>query len=234
MKSVLVLVAGRGHAVQETLPVIDELQRAGVEVVLGTEAGDDVRFCPVCNALALAESLWAPSWRLLRRARRNGTLTNVPRPEGGPDAWATRFDALVVPGGHGRIYGAFASGRTVVEAIHAFHDAGKPVGLVCHSVAAAALPGPRGQRPLAEGKHVTCWPRSLERTFGALPIVGRYFVPFGTYVQTMAERVTSSVECATPPWRTPHAVVDGLLVTSWGPWSGVPFARALVQRLARG
>jgi putative intracellular protease/amidase len=230
----LVLVADRGHAVQETLPVVDELQRAGAGVVLGTVSDSDVRFCPVCNALAFAESLWAPSWRLLRQARHNGILHNVTRPDGAPGEWAARFDALVVPGGHGKVYGAFASGPTVVEAVHAFHEAGKPVGLVCHSVAAAALPGPRGQRPLASGKHVTCWPRSLERVFGAVPLVGRYFVPFGTYVQTLLERVTPRVECATPPWRTPHAVTDGLLVTSWGPWSGTAFARALMQRLARG
>jgi putative intracellular protease/amidase len=229
--SVLVLLSRRGHAVQETLPVVDELKRLGIDVALGTESGGDVQFDPVCNALALGEIAWSPSWRLLREAQRSGALRNVERPAGSIADWVKRFDAIVIPGGHGRVFGSFVRSATVSEAIHAFAAAQKPVGLVCHAVAAASFPGPSGEAPLGSGREVTCWPRAMERVLGALPFIGRYFIPFGTYAQDLVETVTTRVRCSALPWRMPHAVVDGGLVTAWGPWSGPPFARALAGRL---
>jgi putative intracellular protease/amidase len=229
--SVLVLLSRRGHAVQETLPVVDELKRLGIHVALGTESGGDVQFDPVCNAMALGEIAWSSSWRLLREAKRSGALQSVERPAGPVTDWPKRFDAIVIPGGHGQVFGSFVRSATVDEAIHAFAAAGKPVGLVCHAVAAASFQGLSGEAPLGSGREVTCWPRAMERALGALPFIGSYFVPFGTYAQDMVETVTARVRCSALPWRMPHAVVDNGLVTAWGPWSGPSFARALAGRL---
>jgi len=231
---VLILLARRGHAVQETLPVIDELKRLGIDVALGTESGGDVLFDPVCNWMAIGEIAWSPSWRLLRDARRSGVFANVERPGGSIAEWVTRFDAIVIPGGHGEVYGTFVRSATVTAAIHAFAAAHKPVGLVCHAVAAASFRGPFGEEPLGAGREVTCWPRAMERMLGALPVIGPYFVPFGTYAQDMVETVTSRVRCSLLPWRMPLAMVDHDLVTAWGPWSGPAFARALAGRLEVG
>lgn len=233
-RTVLMLLARRGHAVQETLPVIDALRAAGIAVVPGTESGGDVRFDPLCIALAFGESLWAPSWRLHRAALKRGELSSVPRPGAHVKDWVDRFDAIVVPGGHGSVYGAFATGPVVADAIHRFAAAGKPVGLICHSVGAAAYLGPDGQAPLAEGRRVTCWPRAMERALSSLPWAGAYFLPFGRPVQDLLEEVSPRVECSALPWRMPHVVVDGPLVTAWGPWSGAAFAGALSRELAHG
>jgi len=217
--------------VQETLPVVDELKRLGIDVALGTESGGDVQFDPVCNAMALGEIAWSRSWRLLRNAERSGALRNVERPAGLVAEWPKRFDAIVIPGGHGKVFGSFVRSATVIAAIHAFAAANKPVGLVCHAVAAASFPGPAGEAPLGSGREVTCWPRAMERALGALPSIGSYFVPFGTYAQDMVESVTTRVRCSALPWRMPLAMVDHGLVTAWGPWSGPAFARALAGRL---
>ena len=225
------LLSRRGHAVQETLPVVDELKRLGITVALGTESGGDVKFDPVCNAMALGEIAWSRSWRLLREAERSGALRNVERPAGLVAEWPNRYDAIVIPGGHGEVFASFVRSATVIAAIHAFAAAKKPVGLVCHAVAAASFRGPAGETPLAAGREVTCWPRAMERLLGGAPYVGSYFRPFGTYAQDMVETVTSRVRCSLLPWRMPHAVVDDRLVTAWGPWSGPAFARALAGRL---
>jgi putative intracellular protease/amidase len=66
---------------------------------------------------------------------------------------------------------------------------------------------------------------------GALPLLGRYFKPFGDTVQALIEREDVEVCCDALPWRMPLAVIDGNVVTGWGPWTAAAFGRALLARL---
>jgi putative intracellular protease/amidase len=227
---VLMMVARRGTATHEVMVPLNALLRAGASVVFGSDTAGEVRCDPVCDALAAVERLFTPSPRY-RDALCPRTLI-AERVASDDLSIFDRFDAVVVPGGHGRVFGDFLKSALVRDVVHSFASSGRLVALECHSVFAGAVAGARGEAPLAHGREVTCWPGAYERVLGVWPFLGRYFKPVGRYVEDVVSPVAAAVHTDALPWRMPHVVVDGNLITSWGPWSAEPFARAIVRAVA--
>lgn len=131
------------------------------------------------------------------------------------------FDAVFYPGGHGPLWdlAANADSQHVIEHLY---GAGKPVGAVCHGVAALReARGPFGL-PLVRGKHVTGFSDAEEATVGLADVV-----PFSVE-QMLKEH--GGIYASKPDFE-PHVVTDGLLVTGQNPASSADAAKALLAML---
>lgn len=181
-------------------------------------------------------SLWNPTLKLAWKAWNENRFSGLPSlrsmaADGRLDAWLRGFDAIVIAGGHGRVYSDFIHDPLIVDAVAGFHAAGRIVGLMCHSPLTATLPGRHGPGFIA-GKTVTCWPRSIEWSCGVIPWLGRYLMPFGRPVGALLEEAGARVHDSIRPERRVHAAVDGRLVTARRPWSMRAFASTLMTALA--
>ena len=131
------------------------------------------------------------------------------------------FDAVFYPGGHGPLWD-LADDRDSQRLIETLYAQGKPVGAVCHGV--AALRGARGPfgLPLVRGKAVTGFSDSEERAAGLADVV-----PF--LVEDMLKTVGGTYSKAAD-WQS-HVVTSGNLVTGQNPASSVGAAKAVLQLL---
>src|SRR4051812_42671733 len=110
-KRILYLLANAGHVAQETLKSAWYFRNAGCQVTFMALHGGSVRLDPLCDALAGLEILWDPTLRLRLEAHRQRSLDHLPsiaelaaaQPGG---EWMDEYDAVVVPGGHGSVFGA--------------------------------------------------------------------------------------------------------------------------------
>ena len=224
-RRVLVLMSQRGTATQEAVVPLIGFEDAGVEVVVGSDRAGEVRFDGPCELLAAMERFWSPVYRYRRILRDRGLRTRAVDPD---PVWLSHFDAVLIPGGHGAAYGAFARSSLVRTVVHAFAATQRVVALQCHSVIAATLTGPGGEAPIAAGREVTCWPAAWERVLAASPVFGRHFLPLGELTQDAVAAVAVRVHAGANPFRVPHVAIDGHLVTSWGPWSASLLTRTVV------
>lgn len=230
---VLVPVAA-GMAAQEIFKPAEVLARYGCDVTFATLRGGSARLDLLCNAIALCEAAWDPTFRLTRRAAREGTLRNLPSIDElcARGASLDDFDALLVAGGHGGAYAAFLRDPLLHEVVRGFLRPERAIGMLCHAPILLSLME-RDGAALVAGRLVTCWPRSYERALGALPWLGPFFKPFGTTVGEALERAGGHVHDPGLPAHPVHAAIDGSLVTGRGPWSTTAFATALLSVLAR-
>jgi putative intracellular protease/amidase len=234
---VLMILAQAGHCIQEVLKPTERLETAGCKVAFASLEGRDVRFDPLCNALAQFERAWDPTVRLMRAARRGGRFVCLPSlremaDKGRLDDWLDGFAAVVVPGGHGKTFAAFLRDPTVIGVVEHFLVSGRVAALVCHAALIAALLERDGEA-LVHERTVTCWPRAYERVQGSLPFLGRYFMSCGSPVGKQLQERGGNVLDSILPGRRVHAVVDGNLVTGRGPWSDGAVATGLLLALAR-
>lgn len=229
-KRVLVLVAPAGHCVHEVVRPIAALRRAGVHVDLASSVAGPITFEWTGTWMAFGAAPWSDTRRLARQAREAGLFDRVRALSslGRLD----HYDAVILPGGHGQTFAAFVLGSMVGDVLHEFAGSGRVTALICHGVAAAGLPGGDGERPLAAGKHVTAWPRAFERPMAAIPFLGEFLAPLGRLTQDYVQPMAAAVHCSGRPWRMPHAVIDGALVTGWGPWSADCVALAVLTAIA--
>lgn len=133
------------------------------------------------------------------------------------------FDAVFYPGGHGPLWDLAndPDSRRLVEMLYA---QGKPVGAVCHGVAALRdARGPFGL-PLVRGKAVTGFSNSEEQAAGLAEVV-----PF--LVEDMLKTIGGTYSKAAD-WQS-HVVTSGNLVTGQNPASSVAAAKAVLQQLRR-
>lgn len=133
------------------------------------------------------------------------------------------FDAVFYPGGHGPLWD-LADDRDSQRLIETLYAQGKPVGAVCHGVAALRdARGPFGL-PLVRGKAVTGFSDSEERAAGLVDVV-----PF--LVEDMLKTIGGTYSKAAD-WQA-HVVTSGNLVTGQNPASSVGAAKAVLQQLRR-
>jgi FAD-linked oxidoreductase len=231
-RRVLLALAPEGHVVQETLIPAAILADLGAEVIVATTGAASIRFDPLCNALALAE---APRFAALRLLAQGCPELQDPLDlrrldaAGGLDALLASVDAVLLPGGHGKIFADFAVDPLVGRALSAVHARGGVVGLMCHAVVAGALATGADGRPLIADHAVTCWPARLEALFGKIPGFGRYLAPFAGLVEETVAAAAGQVHTR----ELPLAVVHDRIVTGWGPWTAEPFARALAHSIGQ-
>jgi putative intracellular protease/amidase len=100
-----------------------------------------------------------------------------------PDSWSgldvTRFDALMLPGGHAAGMKQYLGNPELQGKVRQFFALNRPVGAICHGVLVAARAG------VLAGRSTTCLPKYLERsaylaTFWKL---GRYYRTYDAYVE---------------------------------------------------
>lgn len=190
---------------------------AGAVVVLASPAGGAA---PVDPGSELAEAETEATRRFRADA---GAMQALAHTEKLADIDADACDAVFYPGGHGPLWDLAGDrdSRRIVETIYA---SGKPVGAVCHGVAALRdARGPFGL-PLVRGKQVTGFSDTEEAAAGLLEVV-----PFR--VETMLKEKGGSYTKA-PDWQA-HVVTAGNLVTGQNPASSAAAATALIQLLRR-
>ena len=155
------------------------LTRAGHEVVFTTQKGGAT---PAADPLLLTGVLF-------------GKLGAQPEPKAwyeemistqsfrAPQTWSgldvTRFDALVLPGGHAPGMKQYLGSEELQGKVRQFFALNRPVGAICHGVLVAARSG------VLKGRKTTCLPKYMERsaylaTFWKL---GRYYRTYDAYVE---------------------------------------------------
>jgi len=236
-RRILLVMAHKGHVQQEALKPLAIFEAAGCPVTIACLDADRVAFDPIGGLLAVAEAAWDPTFRLWRALKRAGRFAGVPSlraldRSGTLPGWLSGFDAVFVPGGHGRVFHDFLHDPLTAGVVRRFDRAGAVVGLVCHAAIVGAHPGEDGI-PLVRGREVACWPRAGDRFFGRLPGLGRYMVPYAKPAAVIVEEAGARVHDRVLIYPRVHAVVDGNLVTSRGPWSAGAFAAAVLSELAR-
>lgn len=133
------------------------------------------------------------------------------------------FDAVFYPGGHGPLWD-LADDRDSQRLIESLYAQGKPIGAVCHGVAALRdVRGPFGL-PLVRGKAVTGFSNSEERAAGLAEVV-----PF--LVEDMLKTIGGTYSKAAD-WQA-HVVTSGNLITGQNPASSAAAAKAVLQQLRR-
>jgi putative intracellular protease/amidase len=189
---------------------------AGAEVVLASPKGGQPPIDPRSNDEG---ALTADTRRFALDAPAQAALART-HPLG--DIAGHDFDAVFYPGGHGPLWD-LAGNVDSQHLIERLYAAGKPVGAVCHGVAALReARGPFGL-PLVRGKHVTGFSDAEEAAVGLTDEV-----PFS--VEQMLKD-HGGIYASKPDFK-PHVVTDGLLVTGQNPASSADAAKALLALLA--
>lgn len=202
---------------QEFVDLDEAFLRAGLEVDLASPGGvvptmDRRSLDPAAVGDAVAERMQA---YLARNADRIGHPLVL------ADIDPGRYDAIVVPGGHGPVEDLYKDpdmGRVLVEA----DRAGKVVAAVCHGPAALlAARGPGGDWPFA-GRRMTALTDEEEIAFGTAENA-----PW-LLAATLRER--GAVFEQGPNWHA-HVVKDGNLLTGQNPQSSAPLAEMVIAAL---
>ncbi len=133
------------------------------------------------------------------------------------------FEGVFYPGGHGPLWD-LAEDRDSISLIESMQAAAKPIGAVCHGLAAFRHARRPDGRPLVEGKKVTGFTNTEEAAVQLVDIV-----PF--LVEDMLKQC-GGIFSKGADWSS-HVEVEGKLVTGQNPSSSQDAARALLQLVSR-
>ncbi len=215
--------------------------RAGHEVVFATERGGAR---PSCDPLLLSGVLFGQLGAEPEPIAFYRELEQSPA-FAAPVAWSTldasRFDALLLPGGHAPGMRQYLGHDGLHRFIHDFFATGKPVGAICHGVLAAAR-----ARALF-GRRTTCLPRYMERTAYFLTAwkLGRYYRTYDAYVEDEVRGAlekpehfvrgpTHLMKRGTDTDDSPAFVVeDGAYISARWPGDAYRFGKALLARVSK-
>lgn len=134
---------------------------------------------------------------------------------------AEDYDAVFYPGGHGPLWD-LAEDKVSIALIEAFHQAGKPVALVCHAPGVLRHVKDADGQPLVKGKKVTGFTNSEEEAVQLTDVV-----PF--LVEDMLKE-NGGVYSKGDDWAS-YTVTDGWLLTGQNPASSEAAAEALLAKL---
>ncbi len=168
-----------------------------------------------------------------------------------PLAWSsidvTRFDALVLPGGHAPRMKQMLANETLHRQVAAFWNTGRPVGAICHGtiVLARSIDNVTGKSVMHTSR-TTCLPKYMEALAYGLTFwkLGRYYRTYPAYVEDEVRSVLADPRSqfergpitvgarGTREDDAPAFVVeDGRYVSARWPGDAYRFARAMLQRL---
>jgi len=224
------------------------LTRAGHEIVFVTEAGG---VAPEADPLLLSGVLFGklgaePEPCAFYRELERDAAFRAPLAWGGIDV--TRFDGLLLPGGHAPGMRQYLGSARLHEQVATFFAIGRPVGAICHGVLVAAR-----SRDTATGRSVlherrtTCLTKLQERTAYWLTAwkLGRYYRTYPAYVEDEVRAALrdpgrlfergplSLLRRDTETDASPAFVVeDGSYVSARWPGDAYTFARRFGSRLA--
>ena len=190
---------------------------AGAEITLASPMGGQP---PVDPKSKDPESLTESTCRFNADKEAQKRMANTERLA---DIRPFEFDAVFYPGGHGPLWD-LAEDPHSTTLIETMHDAGKPIGFVCHAPGVLRHARGKGGKPLVQGKKVTGFSDSEEDAIGLSSVV-----PF--LVEDML-RENGGLYSKAANWH-PHIEIDGLLVTGQNPASSAPAADALLRILRK-
>jgi putative intracellular protease/amidase len=213
------------------------LREAGHEVVFATERAGTVAACdPLLLTGVLLGQLGAEAEPKALYAEMCGA-SEYRDTVAWADVDVTRFDALLLPGGHAPGMRQYLGSAVLHQKVAAFAKTGKPLGAICHGPLVLARAG------VVKGRKLTCLPKYLERVawYATAWKLGRYYRTYDAYVEDElraagAEFVRGPTALAARGTRTddrPAFVVqDDNLVTARWPGDAWLFARKLTGLLA--
>jgi putative intracellular protease/amidase len=131
---------------------------------------------------------------------------------------AEDFDMVLLTGGHGAIWD-FSDNEPLQQLLEEFNRRHKPIGALCHGVAAlVSLKDSVGQ-PLIKGRRLTAFSNKEEQASGLSGIVP-YLLE--SKLVSLGASYSSGADF------TSHTVVDGNLVTGQNPASSLELAKQLL------
>lgn len=222
------------------------LRDAGHDVVFATEKGGAK---PACDPLILTGVIFGKLGAEDEPKRFYEELLSDAN-YGAPLSWASldpsRFDALLLPGGHAPGMRQYLGSAALHAQIAAFWKLGRPVAAICHGVLplARSIDATTGKSVL-HGKKTTCLPKYMERLayFSTAWKLGRYYRTYDAYVEDEVRAALASSEDfvrgpvtlsarGTRTDDSPAFVVeDGGYVSARWPGDAYLFAKKLIERL---
>jgi len=155
------------------------LTRAGHDVVFVTERGD---VAPEADPLLLTGVLFGQLGAEPEPRAFYAEMIQSPelrRPLTWRDLDVTRYDALLLPGGHAPGMRQYLGSAELAEKVRAFFALDRPVAAICHGVLVAA------RADVLRGRRTTCLPKYMELTGWAITAwkLGRYYRTYDVTVQ---------------------------------------------------
>jgi putative intracellular protease/amidase len=215
------------------------LTRAGHQVTFVTEKGGSV---PAADPKLLTGVLFGQLGAEAEPKAFYTELTHAPEYRA-PLSWSTldvsKFDGLILPGGHAPGMKQYLGSEAVFERVREFWALKRPVGAICHGVLVAA----RAQ--VLKGHKTTCLPKYMERSAYFLTAwkLGRYYRTYPEYVEDEVKAALAApadfvlgprtlTERGTDQDDAPAFVVEsGFYVSARGPGDAYLFAKRFMQRL---
>ena len=133
---------------------------------------------------------------------------------------ATDFDMVFLTGGHGAMWD-FPASEPLKQLLEDFNRQNKPIGAVCHGVAALVSPAGSGGEPLVKGRRLTAFSNSEEAVSGLTALV-----PF----LLESKLVLLGASYSKGPDFVSHTVIDGNIITGQNPASSMDLALKLLAR----
>ena len=191
------------------------LKDAGADLVLASPAGGQPPLDPKSEAPDFqtdATRRFAADADAQAQLAETLELSTVP---------ADGFDAIFFPGGHGPVWD-LAEDRHAIALIEAAAAAGKPVGAVCHGVAALKNARTLDGAPLVKGRRVTGFTDSEEAAVGLTGVV-----PYS--IEAMYRQNGAIFERGAD-WSA-FVVADGNLITGQNPAASAAVAQHILKQL---
>lgn len=157
-----------------------------------------------------------------RRARWNKALEALGSTVPLSQVAGKRFDAIVIPGGHGPMID-LSHDEAVAELVSDHANEGRIVAALCHGPAALLNAHNINGDPLVDGRRVTGFSDGEERAVGLASVV-----PF--LLEDRLKTLGAKYETALLPG-VGHVVRDGNLITGQNPASSEAIARCLLEAL---
>jgi putative intracellular protease/amidase len=188
---------------------------AGASVTIASPMGGQVPLDPKSQSIIVATS---STKRFLKDDEAmNGLFHSVLLEE----IKAEDFDIVFIPGGHGPLWD-IAGNKIVTQLVEAFNNQNKPIGAVCHGVAALLSVQNNKGEFLVKGRQVTGFSNSEEESAGLIGVV-----PFLLETELFSLGALYSKE----PNYISHVVTDGNLFTGQNPSSSGGVAKKMVTWL---
>ena len=244
--SVLIPLPDRDFDVTEVAVPWKLCVEAGCQVVFATEEGATPAADPLLLDGVVFGRLGAhpEPIQFYRELEANEAFR---RPQRWRDVDASRFAALLLPGGHAPGMRQYLESEAVRALIAAFWHSGRPVAAICHGVLALARTiDPATGRSLLAGRRTTCLPKYMERSayLATFWRRGRYYRTYPAYVEDEVraalgdegtfERGPRALFARGTRDDDTHAFVveDGRYVSARWPGDAYLFARRLLAQLA--
>jgi len=184
--------------------------KAGYNVTVANPQGGNTPVDPASVGSDTPED-WAPALEMLKKAEKLSSVDPA------------KFEAVVVPGGHGPLFD-LANDKTLAGILTDFDSENKIIAAVCHGPAALTGAVTRGGKALAAGRKMTSF-TTKEETLSGLDKE----VPF-ILEEKLKEQGADFLEG--DPWSS-HVVTDGNLITGQNPQSSAAFAEAVLNALRK-